>query len=145
MIYANQSERKYRHMQTQWKTRRFSDVFIVDASGSLTSGEGLTAVREEISKLVNSGATRIILNMRAVTQLDNASVGELAASYSTVLFLGGQIKLLHVDSKALGMLLIAKLHMVFDIFGDEAEAVASFRRPRHTDLQMASRAEVFIG
>jgi anti-sigma B factor antagonist len=106
--------------------RPTGDVSIVDLSGRVTLGEGSGLVRNTIKELVNSGRKNILLNLKDVTYIDSAGLGEMVGAYATVTNMGGNIKLLHPQSKVHDLLQVTKLYTVFIAFDDEAEAMRSF-------------------
>jgi anti-sigma B factor antagonist len=106
--------------------RPTGDVSIVDLSGRVTLGEGSGLVRNTIKELVNSGRKNILLNLKDVTYIDSAGLGEMVGAYATVTNMGGNIKLLHPQSKVHDLLQVTKLYTVFIAFEDEAEALRSF-------------------
>src|ERR1041385_1297479 len=79
--------------------RPVGNVSIVDLSGRITLGEGSGLVRNTIKELVNSGGKNILLNLRNVSYLDSAGLGEIVGAYATVTNSGGNIKLLHPQAK----------------------------------------------
>ena len=75
---------------------------------------------------MTDGNRNILLNLKDVTYLDSAGLGEMVGSYATVTNQGGQIKLLNVQSKVHDLLQITKLYTVFATYSDEGEALRSF-------------------
>lgn len=106
--------------------RHSGNVAIVDLAGRITLGEGCGLVRDTIKGLVNGGARNLLINLRNVTYIDSAGLGELVGSYATISNMGGNIKLLHVEGKVKDLLQITKLYTVFVTFSDEAAALKSF-------------------
>jgi|SRR5579872_3725116 len=113
-------------MSSQAKTRQVGNVAIVDLGGKITLGEGSGMVRAAIKALVDAGHKNILLNLKDVTYLDSAGLGELVGSYATISNKGGQVKLLHAQGKVKDLLAVTKLYTVFVTFDDEAEALRSF-------------------
>ena len=113
-------------MSVKASVRRAGDVSIVDLSGRITLGEGSGLVRSTIKDLVTSGQKAILVNLKDVSYLDSAGLGELVGSYATVTNAGGVIKLLNPQTKVHDLLQITKLYTVFATFDDEQEAVRSF-------------------
>jgi anti-sigma B factor antagonist len=108
-------------------TRRAAgDVEIVDLSGRITLGEGSGLVRGTIKDLVQIGRKNILLNLKDVTYIDSAGLGELVGAYASVANVGGAVKLLNAHSKVHDLLQITKLYTVFVAFDDEKEALRSF-------------------
>jgi anti-sigma B factor antagonist len=106
--------------------RRAGDVAIVDLAGRITLGEGSGLVRNSIKDLVNSGQKNILINLKDVSYIDSAGLGELVGSYASVTNVAGNIKLLHPQAKVHDLLQVTKLYTVFVAFDDESEAVRSF-------------------
>jgi anti-sigma B factor antagonist len=106
--------------------RHAGDVAIVDLAGRITLGEGSGLVRSSIKDLVNSGQKNILINLKDVSYIDSAGLGELVGSYASVTNVAGNIKLLHPQSKVHDLLQVTKLYTVFIAFDDEAEALRSF-------------------
>ena len=113
-------------MSVKADVRQNGGVAIVDLAGKITLGEGSGLLRSTIKDLVTAGHKAILLNLKDVSYLDSAGLGEMVGSYATVTHQGGQIKLLNVQSKVHDLLQITKLYTVFAAYSDEAEAVRSF-------------------
>ena len=106
--------------------RQAVDVSIVDLAGRLTLGDGSCKLRDIVRDLIRRGERRILLNLREITFIDTAGLGELVGSYANMVNQGGQIKLLHAGNKVADVLRAAKLSLVLENFADEAEAMRSF-------------------
>ena len=106
--------------------RQAGDVTILDMNGSVRMGEGSIALRNAIRGLVDGGKKKILLNLRAVKNIDSSGIGELIANYTTVSRDGGQLKLLNLTEKIQNLLVITKLLTVFDAYDNEAEALNTF-------------------
>jgi len=113
-------------MSLKAAVRRVGDVNIIDLAGRITLGEGSGLVRNSIKELVNSGQKNILVNLKEVTYIDSAGLGELVGAYATVTNRAGNIKLLHPQSRVHDLLQVTKLYTVFIAFDDEAEALRSF-------------------
>ena len=113
-------------MSLKAEVRQSGDVSVVDLAGRVTLGEGSGLVRSTIKELVGSGRKNILLNLKNVTYIDSAGLGEIVGSYATVTNMGGNIKLLHRKAKIRDLLQVTKLYTVFVAFDDEVEALRSF-------------------
>jgi len=113
-------------MSLKANVRRAGDVQIVDLAGRITLGEGSGLLRNTIKELVSSGQKNILVNLKEVTYLDSAGLGELVGSYASVTNVGGHITLLNPQAKVHDLLQITKLYTVFMAFDDEPEALRSF-------------------
>lgn len=113
-------------MSLKLNIRQVGDVTVVDAAGRITLGEGSSAFRDTIKELVNKGQKKILVNLGEVTYIDSSGIGELVSGYTTVSNAGGQLKLLNLTKRVHDLLQITKLYTVFEVFDDEAKALASF-------------------
>ena len=106
--------------------RQAGDVTILDLEGKVTIGEGSVALRGAIRRLLGEGKNKILLNLGKVGYIDSSGIGELVSSFTAVNKEGGSLKLLNQTQKIQDLLAITKLLTVFDVFDEEAEALASF-------------------
>jgi anti-sigma B factor antagonist len=58
--------------------------------------------------------------------MDRSGLGELISAYTSAKNRGGKVKLLNLTRKVRGLMEIVKLYTVFDIYEEEASAIASF-------------------
>ena len=114
------------------KTRRVGSVAIVDLHGKITLGENTGILRDELRSLLSQGNKHIVLNLKDVSYVDSAGLGELVGAYTTATNQGGAVKLLHLQGKMKDLMQITKLHTVFPAFEDEQKAVSSFETPAAT-------------
>jgi anti-sigma B factor antagonist len=113
-------------MLPQAAVRHAGPVAIIDLEGRITIGDGCGVVRNTIRGLVNSGARNILLNLQGVSYVDSSGLGEMAGSYVTVAKLGGQLKLVHAQTRIDNLLQVTKLYALLVAYNDEAEALRSF-------------------
>lgn len=106
--------------------RKVDDVTILDLHGKMLIGDGDDALREALTKVVDGGQTKVVLNLGDVPYVDSAGLGEIVRSYTTVTRKGGKLKLLHLTKKLEDLLSITKLLTVFETYDTEDEAVKSF-------------------
>jgi anti-sigma B factor antagonist len=102
------------------------DVRIIKLSGKITIGAGDVKIRELIDQALADGKKYILLDLAGVSTIDSSGIGEMVACYTTVTKQGGQLKLLRLSPKINDILQVTQLITVFDVFDDEAEAIASF-------------------
>ena len=106
--------------------RLVGDVVILELQGKILIGEGDDQLREAVTKLADSGKTKILLNLAEVPYVDSAGLGEVVRCYTTVSRKGGKLKLLNLTKKIQDLLAITKLLTVFETYESEPEAVKSF-------------------
>ena len=106
-------------------TRELDGVTILDLSGRITLGEGAVQLREAIRELIGKGQKKILVGLGDVNYIDSSGLGELVSSYTTAKNQGADLKLLNLTKKVKDVLQVTKLYTVFDIYDDEASAIAS--------------------
>ena len=113
-------------MSVKLNTRQVGEVSVVDVAGRITLGEGSSAMRDLLRKMVGEGNKKILLNLGEVSYIDSSGIGELVSGFTTVTNSGGQLKLLNLNKRVKDLLQITKLYTVFDVHEDEASAIRSF-------------------
>lgn len=108
--------------------RRIGNVTVLDLKGRIRVTGAFRGLHKSIRSLVGEGKTRILLNLSQVTAIDSSGLDELVASRVTAGNLGGEIKLLHLTQPIREIITRANLSALFDIYDDEYDAVASFKR-----------------
>ena len=108
-------------------SREVDGVAILDLNGRITLGEGSVQLRDAIRDLISKGQLRILLDLGEVNYIDSSGLGELVSAYTTAKNQGAALKLLKLTKKVHDLLQLTKLYTVFDIYDDEASAIASFK------------------
>jgi len=106
--------------------RRIGNVTVLDMDGNIKISGNNVALPKAIRSLVDQGRNQVVLNLARVTYIDSSGLGELISSHVTVTNRGGQIKLLNLTQRLQDLMTITKLLPIFDVFGNEPEAVDSF-------------------
>ena len=107
-------------------SRKSNEIEILVLSGRLTLGEGTGALRETARKALDSGAD-ILVDLSGVDYIDSAGLGELVSAYASAAARGRHVKLLRPLKRVDSLLHITKMYSTFEIFEDEASAIASFQ------------------
>ena len=108
-------------------SREVDGVTVLDLSGRITLGEGSVQLRDAIRDLISKGSKSILLNLGDVNYIDSSGLGELVSAYTTAKNQGTTLKLLKLTKKVHDLLQLTKLYTVFDIYDDEASAIASYK------------------
>ena len=109
------------------RIRDVNNVRILDLEGKITIGSGDIELRQRIEDSVNAGTNHILLNFANVPHIDSSGIGELVGCYTTMARRGGKMKLLKLTQKITDILHVTQLITVFDVYDNEAEAIASFK------------------
>jgi anti-sigma B factor antagonist len=100
-------------------------VTILALKGRLTVGEAST-VREKVTQLAAAGKVKVICDLAGVDYIDSTGLGSMVICFTTLKKAGGALKLLNLNKRNIELLLLTKLHTIFEIFTDEQDAVNSF-------------------
>jgi anti-anti-sigma factor len=79
----------------------------------------------EVSKRIDAGARKVVLDLTSVAYIDSASVGCLMDIYRTMSERSGVIRLLGLQERVETMVSMTGLHNFMEIYRDEAAAVES--------------------
>jgi anti-anti-sigma factor len=113
-------------MDIKIEERSIGRVTILDIVGKLTVDQGAERLKDKINSLISQERTSIILNLANVPYIDSGGLGQLVASYGSVMRTGGAMKLLNISSRNHDLLSITRLVTLFESFDSEPEAVQSF-------------------
>ncbi|HTR36571.1 MAG TPA: STAS domain-containing protein [Bryobacteraceae bacterium] len=122
--------------QLEIEAREREGVVILDLNGRLAVG-GASVLREKANAQMAQGHTKIILNLKDVDYIDSTGLGMMVICFTSLQKAGGMMKLEHLNRRNIELLLLTKLSTVFQIFGDEQDAVNSFfpeREVKHFDI-----------
>jgi len=100
-------------------------VTILSLKGRLTVGEA-SSVREKVSEVLAKGCNKLILDLSEVDYIDSTGLGSMVICYTTIKKSGGALKLVNLNKRNIELLLLTKLHTIFEVFSDERDAVNSF-------------------
>jgi len=106
--------------------RHSGDVVIVDISGRVTVGDGAGVLRDVVKEVAAAGHKNVILNMKDLTYIDSAGLGEMVGACTSVRNLGGDMRLASPQPRIVHLLEISKLSTIFAVFPDESAALRSF-------------------
>jgi len=106
--------------------REREDITVLDVAGRITVGEEAGAFRDTMRELTAGGVRNVILNLAGVDYIDSTGLGALVVCFTSLGKQGGRLKLENLNRRTIELLLFTKLTTVFEIFGDEQDAVNSF-------------------
>jgi anti-anti-sigma factor len=113
-------------------SRILSHVVIVDVSGRLCFLE--TSLSKQVDELLDEGHLEFVLNLANVPYVDSFGLGQLITIRTSILDKGGRLILLRPSDHLQQLLRISKLTTVFDISGEETQAV----RSAHTNIAVSA-------
>jgi anti-sigma B factor antagonist len=107
--------------------RALERVTVLDLVGRLTIDRGAQHLKDKINSLIAQDRTLIVLNLKDVPYIDSGGLGQLVASFGSVMRAKGALKLMNISSRNHDLLSITRLVTLFESFDSEAEAVQSFQ------------------
>jgi len=113
-------------MDIKIEERVIGRVTVLDVAGRLTIDQAAQRLKDKINSLIAQQRTEVVLNLKNVPYIDSGGLGQLVASYGSIMKAGGALKLLNVGSRNHDLLSITRLVTLFETFDSEAEAVRSF-------------------
>jgi anti-sigma B factor antagonist len=116
--------------------REREGITILDLKGRLVVGDS-NLLREKVSEHSAGGKVNVALNLAEVDYIDSTGLGTMVICFTSLQKAGGALKLYSLNRRNIELLLLTKLSTVFQIFGDEQEAVNSFfpeREIKHFDI-----------
>jgi anti-sigma B factor antagonist len=100
-------------------------IAILTLTGRLTVGES-NALRERVNASIAAGKTNIVLDLSKCDYVDSTGLGTMVICQTTSRRQGGGIKLVNPNKRNVELLLLTKLHTVFEVFNEVPDAVNSF-------------------
>jgi anti-sigma B factor antagonist len=128
---------------TSFTLRQKGDVAVIDLHGKSVQHKGCRALQETIGKLVETGSTRVLLNLADINSIDNSGLLELVLGCADIARAGGQLKLLNVSKHVRTRLLTTGLCAVFETQEDEESAIRSLSAA--ATARFAPGSEYFLG
>lgn len=107
--------------------RHLGAVSIVDITDDLSTDEGGSDLRPQISRLIAEGRRCIILNLAGCPRVDSVGLGELATALVKVRRTGGHLTLLSPTERVQALLRMTRLDGVFTIYRDEQTATGAIQ------------------
>jgi len=89
-------------------------VTILALKGRLTVGEA-SSVREKVAELLAQGRKNFILDLAHVDYIDSTGLGAMVICYTTIKKAEGALKLLNLNKRNIELLLLTKLHTIFEV------------------------------
>ena len=107
-------------------TRRESgNIVLLDINGEIDLYNA-PEIKDIISGLIEEQKYSIIINLDKVSYIDSSGIGALISSLSNLKKYQGGLKIINVAGSVKKVFELTKLTSFFEIFDNEADAVASY-------------------
>jgi anti-sigma B factor antagonist len=118
-------------------------IVILEFKGRLTVGDA-NRVREAVTEVLSTSRNNIIFDLSHVEYIDSTGLGSMVICYTTIKKAGGALKLVNPNKRNIELLLLTKLHTIFEVFQESQDAVNSFfpdREIKRFDILSFVKAE----
>ncbi|HEV8132903.1 MAG TPA: STAS domain-containing protein [Acidobacteriota bacterium] len=105
------------------------DLAVLALAGKIDSSSA-ALLDARIQELSGQGIRKLVLDLRDVTSMDSAGLGEVIAVYNRYATLGGEVCVAALSSRLKLLFEYAKLHFIFRIFVDVPSATDYLRTSR---------------
>jgi anti-sigma B factor antagonist len=109
-----------------FEVSRTGDVEVVRLIEPKLAQPDLEALQNDLSKRIDEGARKMVINLAPVAFVDSFGIGVIAATARRISQAGGRVKLCGVGDRVKMSLTITRLDRMLEIFADEEEALRSF-------------------
>jgi anti-anti-sigma factor len=105
--------------------REMNGIYLLSLKGRLALGEESSGLRTTIDRLLESGATRMVVNLEHVNYVDSAGLGTLIELHRKTKSKGGRMVLCNLGPKLTQALEMARLMPIFETCPSEAAAISA--------------------
>lgn len=110
-------------MAVRIENKNGSAVCYIDGEVDINSSP---AIKKSFDKLLSAKTPKIVINFSAVTYVDSSGLATLVEILKNMRSYGGKLRLTNLAPKIKNLFEITKLEKLFEILGDEQEAVSTF-------------------
>jgi anti-sigma B factor antagonist len=103
-------------------------IIVLEPAGELVGGVETDELRSTIDQQINAGNTRLVIDLGKVQYINSTALGLLTATHVNYAKRNGRVILCQVEKRIQNIFIITKLSMIFDLFPNQHEALASFSR-----------------
>lgn len=112
-------------MDLDFRKKPGNGVTIVDVNGDLDLYNA-PKFKQAIFDIVDTGAKKVILNMRQVTYIDSSGLGAIIKNLQHIKAAGGDMTLLELQDSPRKVFELSNIISLFKLHEDETAAVNSF-------------------
>lgn len=106
--------------------RAVEGIDIVALSGRLVMAD-VPEVRQRLLQIVEQGNGKLVLNLEGVGFMDSSGLSVLVSVFKAARLKNGEVVLLRLTPTVRSLIELTRLQQIFEIFEDEAAALARLR------------------
>ena len=107
-------------------TRMEGDLAVLVLSGKLMGGPDAEEVGRRVNECLDQGTRKILIDVGDVSWVSSSGLGILISAQTRVVRAGAVLKLSRVTHRLRQIFMVTKLHLVFDSYETNEEALRSF-------------------
>lgn len=85
-------------------------------------------IRADLMRAIGGESSRLLIDMSAVTFIDSSGLGVIVTAAKASISRSGSLALFALPAKVRSLIELTRLHLLFDIYTDEAAALAAVIR-----------------
>jgi anti-sigma B factor antagonist len=123
-------------MSLEITTTEREGIGVLSMKGRLTVGDAST-LREKVNEEIAASRLNVILDLAHVDYIDSTGLGAMVICFTSIKKAGGALKLASLNKRNIELLVLTKLHSIFEVFSDQQDAINSFfpnREIKHFDI-----------
>lgn len=101
-------------------------VVLIEVKEERLDAHNSGELKSQMLSLFEEGKNDIVVALHGVRFVDSSGLGALVSGFKNASARNGNLKLCGLQSQVKSMFELTRLHRVFEIFPDTAEALASF-------------------
>src|ERR1700722_15304975 len=106
-------------------SRKLDKATILDVSGNIDMSNSPEVRKALLHEIRDNGVTRVVLNLTGVAYIDSSGVASLVEGLKASRESGSRFVLFGLNDSAREVLKISRLLKLFEVYDDEAQAIAS--------------------
>jgi anti-sigma B factor antagonist len=115
-------------MKTKMTRLSEGEIVVLEPKGELIGGDETDDVRQTIEGLIKEENKKLVIDLTRVHYMNSSALGMLAWAHTNYAKRGGRIVLVGLEKNIQNIFVISKLSLVFDVYHDQREAIASFAK-----------------
>jgi anti-sigma B factor antagonist len=110
------------------KSHEVDGITVFDVTGEMYGGAENMELVNMVTELAKEKKLDLLINLSKVKWISSTGLGILVSARSRYSKEGGMIKLCQPNDRVLGILQVTRLNMIFDVYQNVEEAIASFKK-----------------
>lgn len=102
-------------------------ILVIFPHGNLLDDQNNAAVMDLIKKNIESGATKVLFNLREMNFMNSSGLSLLLLALPKIKNAGGELALCSVPEQTKKLLQMTKLEGIFGIYKEEEHAIAALK------------------